>query len=64
MCICIHVHICTFIGKIGTPPEIEANGEEVRAQWKGSQASPTCLDLTAPAVVPAAPAVTQRSPNG
>ena len=64
MCICIHVHICTFIEKIGTPPEIEANGEEEKAQWKGSQASPTCLDLTAPAVGPAAPAVTQRSPNG
>ena len=64
MYICIHIHICTFVRKIGTPPKIEANGKEGKAQWKGSQASPTCLDLTAPAVGPAAPAVTQRSPNG
>ena len=44
--------------------KIEANGKEGKAQCKGSQTSPTCLDLTAPAVSPAALAVTQRSPNG
>ena len=58
MYICIHIHICTFVRKIGTPPKIEANGKEGKAQWKGSKAGPTWLALTAPAVTPAAPAVT------